>query len=282
MTAQSPATDGPIILNGFSMDAVSHVNYGLWRHPRDQTHRYNTIAYWLELARILDEGRFDTFFLADAVGLLDTYGGSAATSLRTGTQSPLSDPLLLVSALAAGTTHLGFGVTVSTTYEHPYLLARKFTTLDHLTGGRVAWNIVTSQLDSAARNLGLDTQIPHDERYERADEFLDVAYKLWEGSWEDDAVVRDRDRNVYTDPGKVHGIAHRGRHFSVPRRPPVRAELRNAPRCSYKPAARRVASTSPPNTPKWCSWPGPTPPESGATSETIRGLAAHYGRDPDS
>jgi FMN-dependent oxidoreductase (nitrilotriacetate monooxygenase family) len=210
------AATQPIILNGFSMNSVSHVNYGLWRHPRDQTHRYTTIDYWVELAQILDRGRFDTFFLADALGLLDTHGGSAAASLRTGTQSPLDDPLLLVSALAAATTDLGFGVTVSTTYEHPYLLARKFTTLDHLTGGRVAWNVVTSQLDSAARNLGLSRQIPHDERYDRADEFLDVVFKLWEGSWEDGAVVRDREAGVYTDPDKVHGIGHAGRYFSVP------------------------------------------------------------------
>ncbi|MGU3499696.1 LLM class flavin-dependent oxidoreductase [Mycobacterium sp. C31M] len=209
-------TSTPVVLNAFSMDAVSHVNYGLWRHPRDQTHRYNTIEYWTELARILDDGRFDALFIADALGLLDTYAGSAEASLRTGTQSPVSDPLLLVSAMAAVTTHLGFGVTVSTTYEHPYLLARKFSTLDHLTGGRIAWNIVTSQLESAARNLGLERQIPHDERYERAEEFLQVTYKLWEGSWEDDAVVRDRARDIYTDPAKVHGIAHRGRFFTVP------------------------------------------------------------------
>ncbi|WP_036435572.1 NtaA/DmoA family FMN-dependent monooxygenase [Mycobacterium sp. URHB0044] len=206
----------PIILNGFSMNSVSHVNYGLWRHPRDQTHRYTTIDYWVELATILDRGRFDTFFLADALGLLDTYGGTAAASLRTGTQSPVDDPLLLVAALAAATTDLGFGVTVSTTYEHPYLLARKFSTLDHLTGGRVAWNVVTSQLDSAARNLGLDRQIPHDERYDRADEFLDVVFKLWEASWEDDAVVRDPATGIYTDPSKVHAIAHHGRYFHVP------------------------------------------------------------------
>ncbi|MET4431632.1 FMN-dependent oxidoreductase (nitrilotriacetate monooxygenase family) [Mycolicibacterium sp. 624] len=213
---QDAAPTRPIILNGFSMNSVSHVNYGLWRHPRDQTHRYTTIDYWVELAQILDRGRFDTFFLADALGLLDTHGGSAAASLRTGTQSPVDDPLLLVSALAAATKDLGFGVTVSTTYEHPYLLARKFTTLDHLTGGRVAWNVVTSQLDSAARNLGLSRQIPHDERYERAEEFLDVVFKLWEGSWEDDAVVRDRANGLYTDPDKVHAIGHEGRYFSVP------------------------------------------------------------------
>lgn len=150
----------PIILNGFTMNSVSHVNYGLWQHPEDQTYRYTDLDYWLELARILDEGRFDNLFIADALGLLDVHGGSAEASLRTGTQSPLGDPLLLVSALAAATRDLGFGITVSTSYEKPYLLARKFTTLDHVTRGRIAWNVVTSQLDSAARNLGWRSSTP--------------------------------------------------------------------------------------------------------------------------
>jgi long-chain alkane monooxygenase len=274
-------TPKPIILNGFSMNSVSHVNYGLWRHPRDQTHRYTTIDYWVELATILDRGRFDTFFLADALGLLDTYGGTAAASLRTGTQSPVDDPLLLVSALAAATTNLGFGVTVSTTYEHPYLLARKFSTLDHLTRGRVAWNVVTSQLDSAARNLGLERQIPHDERYERADEFLDVAFKLWEGSWEDDAVVRDAATGVYTDPEKVHAIGHRGRYFNVPdahlsqpspQRTPLLLQAGGSPR-GQRFAARHAEVVF----------------VAGADAdgirhnvEAIRASAAEQGRDPDS
>ena len=106
---------------------------------------------------------------------------------------------------------------MSTTYESPYLLARKFSTLDHLTGGRIGWNIVTSLLDSAARNIiGRDRQIPHDERYAIAGEFLEVTYKLWEGSWEPGAVLRDRARGVYTDAAKVHPIGHEGRYFSVP------------------------------------------------------------------
>lgn len=281
MTGRSSTIDKPIILNGFSMDAVSHVNYGLWRHPRDQTHRYNTIAYWVELAQILDRGRFDTFFLADALGLLDTYGGNADASLRSGTQSPVSDPLLLVSAMAAATTHLGFGITVSTTYEHPYLLARKFTTLDHLTEGRVAWNIVTSQLDSAARNLGLERQIPHDERYERADEFLDVVYKLWETSWEDDAVVRDRERNVYTDPAKVHRIDHKGKYFTVrdahlsepsPQRTPLLLQAGGSPR-GQQFAAKHA---------EVIFVAGADAPGIRRNVESIRTLAAGYGRDPDS
>ncbi|KAF1061246.1 LLM class flavin-dependent oxidoreductase [Variovorax sp.] len=212
MSSERPS----LILNGFAMNVVGHVSAGLWRHPRDQAHRYTSLAYWTDLARLLERGGFDGLFIADAVGPLDVYGGSAAASLRTAAQSPVNDPLLLVSAMAAATRHLGFGVTVSTTYEHPYLLARKFSTLDHLTRGRVAWNVVTSMLESAARNLGLEKQIAHDERYDRADEFMDVVYKLWEGSWEDDAVVRDRATGLYTDPAKVHPIGHEGRWYRVP------------------------------------------------------------------
>lgn len=211
----------PIILNGFTMNTVNHVSYGLWRHPEDETYRHTEIAYWIELAKTLEAGGFDALFIADALGHLDVYGGNADASLQRGVQSPVNDPLLLVSAMAAQTQRLGFGVTVSTTYEQPYLLARKFTTLDHLTKRRIAWNIVTSQLDSAARNLGLDVQISHDERYEIAEEFLDVAYKLWQGSWADDAVVQDRGSalnpdGLYTDPAKVRSIAHSGRYFKVP------------------------------------------------------------------
>ncbi|WP_069263983.1 LLM class flavin-dependent oxidoreductase [Paraburkholderia nodosa] len=211
----------PIILNAFTMNTVSHLNYGLWRHPDDQTWRYTDVDYWTDLAKLLDEGGFDTLFIADALGLLDVYGGSAEASLRTGAQSPVNDPLLLVSAMAGATRQLGFGVTVSTTYEHPYLLARKFTTLDHLTKGRVAWNVVTSQLESAARNLGLKQQIAHDDRYEIADEFLEVVYKLWQHSWADDAVRREPahpafEGGVYTDPARVRAIHHHGRWFDVP------------------------------------------------------------------
>ncbi|MBO1326662.1 LLM class flavin-dependent oxidoreductase [Acetobacter sp. TBRC 12305] len=208
----------PIILNAFTMATVSHLNYGLWRHPRDRTHRYTSVEYWVELAQSLDRAGFDCLFIADALGLIDVYGGSPEASLRHGIQSPLIDPLLLVSAMAAATRHLGFGITLSTTYEHPYLAARKFSTLDHLTKGRIGWNVVTSQQDSAARNLGLGRQVPHDKRYDVADEFLQVTYKLWQASWEDDAVVRNTDLagSVYTQPEKVHSIRHEGRYFTVP------------------------------------------------------------------
>lgn len=207
----------PFILNAFAMPTVSHASFGLWHLPEDRGSEYTQLRLWTDLARLLDEGGFDGLFIADALGQLDVYGGSAAASLAGAVQAPIDDPLLAVSAMAAVTEHLGFGLTVSTTYEFPYLLARKFSTLDHLTDGRVAWNIVTSTRDSSARNiLGRDSQIPHDTRYEVADEFMDVAYKLWEGSWDEDAVVRDHERGVYTDPAKVHPIAHHGKHFTVP------------------------------------------------------------------
>lgn len=112
--------------------------------------------------------------------------------------------------MAAVTKHLSFGVTASTTYENPFLLARRFATLDHLTKGRIAWNAVTSHLESAAKNVGLETQIAHDKRYEMAEEYLTLTYKLWESSWRDDAVVKDNDTKQYTVPGRVRQINHRG------------------------------------------------------------------------
>jgi FMN-dependent oxidoreductase (nitrilotriacetate monooxygenase family) len=205
-----------IRLNGFKQATVGHAAVGTWRHPDNQSHRYDELDYWIETARLLEAGQFDGLFIADALGVLDTQGGSIAQTLKHGVQTPSIDPLLAISAMAAATRHLGFAVTLSTTYEQPYTLARKMTTLDHLTGGRIGWNIVTSALDSAARNLGLDRQIPHAERYAIAEEFLDVTYKLWESSWQDDAVVLDREAGMFADPDRVHAIGHDGKYFRVP------------------------------------------------------------------
>ncbi|MGD9695349.1 MAG: LLM class flavin-dependent oxidoreductase [Thermoleophilia bacterium] len=207
---------GIIHLNAFDMNCVGHQAPGLWRHPLDRSHRYTDIEYWTDLARLLERGRFDSVFIADVVGVYDVYGGGREAAVADAAQIPVNDPLMLVSAMGAATSHLGFAVTVSSTYEKPYLLARRLTTLDHLTKGRVGWNIVTSYLESAARNLGLDTQVGHDQRYEVAEEFLEVCYRLWEGSWEEGAVVRDRERGVFADPGRVHDIAFHGRFFDVP------------------------------------------------------------------
>ncbi|MEP6503045.1 MAG: LLM class flavin-dependent oxidoreductase [Betaproteobacteria bacterium] len=205
----------PILLNAFDMNSVGHIQHGLWTHPRDRSIDYNTLGYWTRLARTLERGLFDGLFIADIVGVYDVYQGGVDLTLRESIQLPVNDPMLLVSAMAAVTEHLGFGVTVNLGYEPPYLLARRFSTLDHLTEGRIGWNIVTGYLDSAARAMGQAAQLPHDERYDRADEYLDVLYKLWEGSWEDGAVRRDKAARVFADPARVHRIEHHGKYFDV-------------------------------------------------------------------
>ncbi|WP_417508505.1 LLM class flavin-dependent oxidoreductase [Microbacterium sp.] len=205
-----------IRFNAFDMNCVAHQSSGMWRHPLDQSARYKELAYWTELAQLLERGHFDGLFIADVLGTYDVYGGTNEAAIRHGAQVPVNDPVLLVSAMAAVTEHLGFGVTAGTAYEHPYPFARRMTTLDHLTNGRVGWNVVTGYLPSAARNMGHDDQLEHDQRYDVADEYLEVTYKLWEGSWEDDAVIRDRESGVFTDPSKVHEIGHHGEHFTVP------------------------------------------------------------------
>ncbi|MGO4783918.1 LLM class flavin-dependent oxidoreductase [Cryobacterium sp. W22_MBD10_FK3] len=205
-----------IRFNAFDMNCVAHQSSGLWRHPDDRSQSYTDLAYWTELAKLLEKGRFDGIFLADVLGTYDVYGGTNEAAIRNGAQIPVADPLLVIPAMAYVTEHLGFGVTAGTAYEHPYPFARRMSTLDHLTKGRVGWNVVTGYLPSAARNMGNEDQLEHDDRYDYADEYLEVLYKLWEGSWEDDAVVRDAESGVFTDPSKVHSIGHSGKHFQVP------------------------------------------------------------------
>lgn len=205
-----------IRLNAFAMNTVGHLSPGLWRHPRDQARRYTDIHYWIELARTLERGKIDGLFIADVLGVYDVYHGGPEHALQHAAQVPANDPLQLVPAMAAATEHLGFGVTASVSFEHPYPFARRMSTLDHLTRGRAGWNIVTSYLESGARNIGLKQQLNHEQRYALAAEYLEVCYKLWEASWEDDAVVADAERGVYADPAKVHPIAHKGAHFEVP------------------------------------------------------------------
>ena len=207
-----------IHLNAFENASPVNISSGLWRHPEDQSHRYKDIRYWIELAQMLEGAGFDSIFMADVLGMLDVYQGKPDAALRTATQVPINDPTVLVSAMAAATKHIGFAMTVSLTYEQPYAFARTMTSLDHASDGRVGWNIVTSYLDSAARNLGRGEQMSHDERYDRGDEFMEVLYKLWEGSWEDDAVVIDKAKGIYVDPAKVHAIGHQGKYFQRPRR----------------------------------------------------------------
>ena len=208
-------TPKQIRLMAFDMNTVGHIQQGLWTHPRDQSVRYRALDHWMDLARTLERGLFDGLFLADVLGVYDVYGGSPGPALRHGVQVPANDPLLLVPAMAAATRHLGFGVTVNLSYDPPFPFARRMSTLDHLTDGRIGWNIVTGYLDSAARAMGRDRQVAHDDRYDVADDYMQAVYKLWEGSWADDAVQADRAAGLYADPARVRAVQHHGPHVRM-------------------------------------------------------------------
>ena len=228
-----------IRLNAFTMNCVGHQSPGLWTHPRDRTAEYVTLGYWTDLAQVLEQGLFDGVFLADVLGVYDVYGGNADAALGRAAQVPANDPTLVIPAMAAVTQHLGFGVTVNLSYEPPFPFARRMSTLDHLTSGRIGWNIVTGYLDSAARAAGRPAQTAHDDRYDVADDYMEAVYKLWEGSWDDDAVVRDRAAGVFTRPDRVRAVRHVGPHHAMhaihlsepsPQRTPVLYQAGSSPR----------------------------------------------------
>jgi FMN-dependent oxidoreductase (nitrilotriacetate monooxygenase family) len=210
-----PLAPRQIRLNAFDMNCIGHQSPGLWTHPDDRADSYNTLEYWTNLARILERGKFDALFLADVLGIYDVYKGSPDTALEHAVQVPVNDPLMVIPPMAMVTEHLGFGVTCALSYELPYPFARRMSTLDHLTRGRIGWNIVTGYLDSAARGMGMTKQVAHDDRYDVAEDYMQATYKLWEASWEDGAVLRDRSGRRFADPDRIHRITHEGPHFRV-------------------------------------------------------------------
>jgi long-chain alkane monooxygenase len=202
-------------LNVFTECSPSPQFVGMWRTPEDRTASgYRSLSYWTSVARKLEAACVDALFFADVHGTYDVYQGSWASAVRHGVQIPSIDPTLVVAALAGATRDLGFAVTYSTTYHPPYQCARTFSSLDHLTAGRIAWNIVTSYLRSATRN-GLGDYLDHDLRYDRADEYLRVVRALWEESWDTDAVRREAETGVFADPDRVRDINHDGTWFTV-------------------------------------------------------------------
>ena len=211
--SSTPNTSKKILLNAFDMNSVGHINHGLWTHPRDESHRFNELSYWTDLAQTLEKGLFDGLFIADITGVYDVYQNGIELTLKESIQLPSHDPTTLVSAMAAVTQNLGFGITVNLSYESPYQFARRFASLDHLTQGRIGWNIVTGYLDSAERLIGQKGLKDHDLRYEQAEEFLQLCYKFWEGSWENDAVLKDKKQRIFTDPSKVHQVQHQGQFY---------------------------------------------------------------------
>lgn len=200
-------------------------SHALWRHPRTRLGGFLHAAYYQEIARTLERGRFDLAFFADRLAMSERYGSSLDTGARFGDQDATRlDPLIVAPMMAAVTTHLGLGATRSTTYHSPFSVARAFATLDHLSAGRAAWNVVTSVNEAEARNHGIDIHGEHDARYDAADEFMEVVVRLWD-SWAQDALVLDRDQGIYADPARIRhvdfqGAVHRCRGpLNVPRSP---------------------------------------------------------------
>ncbi|WP_339375808.1 LLM class flavin-dependent oxidoreductase [Calothrix sp. NIES-2098] len=201
-------------LAGFMIASQVVHSHALWRHPRTDS-GFLEAEYYQNIARVLERGKFDLLFFADVLSMPDRYGGHFEPSLKYGAQGAvILDPLLVATAMAVVTKHIGIGITRSTTYYQPYDLARAFATLDHISKGRVAWNVVTSGKDSEAQNFGIDKHLEHDTRYDRADEFIEVAFKLWD-SWEEGALVLDRENGIFADPEKVNYVQHVGNWFKV-------------------------------------------------------------------
>lgn len=204
----------PLVFNILDQPCLG-IPSGGWTHPLNRRAQITGLEYWTDLGRLADEAGFHSLFLADVLGIHNTYRDTDDVAVRWGTQFPALDPLVIAAAIVSVTRHLGLAVTASTSYGQPFDLARQLSTLDLLSNGRAGWNIVTSYLPSAAQNFGLQNQLDHDQRYEVADEFLEVCYKLWQRSWDDDAVLLNRETREYADPAKVHRIDHRGAHYSV-------------------------------------------------------------------
>ena len=194
-----------------------------WRHPRSRDDSMSA-DYYQEIARILEAGKFHIAFFDDRLAMPDMYGRDHAHTVEYGIRCVKMDPLMCLMAMGMATTKLGLASTGSTTYFNPFDLARRFATLDLMTGGRAAWNVVTSVNDGEALNMGYDEHLRHDLRYDRADEFMEVVLGHWD-SWQDGAVLVDKKTGRYADPTKVKRLDHRGQYyksrgpFTVPRSP---------------------------------------------------------------
>lgn len=209
-------------LIGFIQHGVNSHATGMWRHPRDKVNwDWTKPPYWQHMARTMERGMFDAMFIADELAPYNNYEGSSDATVKYAVQCPTHEPSTIVPIITGATQHLGVGVTLSTAFEHPYSMARRLSSLDHLSGGRVAWNVVSSYSKSEWDAYGQEMTMRSD-RYERMEEYMELCYKLWD-SWEPDAILADKNRGIFADPTKVHEVDHlgkyyrcKGRHFVAP------------------------------------------------------------------
>ena len=267
-------SDRKLRLGAFIMATGHHI--AAWRHPGSQVDSGVNIDHYIEVAKIAERGKFDQVFVADSPGL--RHKGDKESLSRQGRVSYF-EPVTLWSALAAVTKHIGFVATASTTYEDPFLLARKFASLDHISKGRAAWNVVTTGADNVHGNFGLDKHPDPEARYERAHEFIEVAKGLWD-SFEDDAFIRDPASGVYFDPDKLHTLNHTGKHFKVAgplnlERPPQGYPV-IVQAGSSEPGRELAAATAEAIFTAWTSLE-----EAQAFYRDVKGRLAKYGRRPD-
>ncbi|WP_101951856.1 LLM class flavin-dependent oxidoreductase [Mycobacterium sp. 3519A] len=191
---------------------VSSHSVGMWRHPQDKVGwDYASPPYWQHLARTLERGLFDALFLADELAPYNSFEDSSDATVRYAVQAPTHEPAALTPIITGATSYLGVGITLSTAFEHPYSMARRLSTFDHLSGGRIAWNIVGSYSPSEFAAYGQDMP-DRSIRYERIAEYVDLCCQLWD-SWQPDAVVADRHTGVYAHPEKIREVVFEGKHF---------------------------------------------------------------------
>ncbi|MDM9648707.1 LLM class flavin-dependent oxidoreductase [Rhizobium sp. S163] len=209
-------------LLGFVQHGVNSHATGMWRHPKDKVGwNFARPEYWQHMARTMERGLFDAMFIADELAPYNTHADSSDLTVKFAVQFPTHEPSTIAPIITGATKHLGVGVTLSTAFEHPYSMARRLSSLDHLSGGRIAWNIVSSYSKSEWDAYGAEMS-DRGHRYERLEEYMDLCYKLWT-SWEPDAIIADKESGIYADPEKVHEVIHdgpffksRGRHFVAP------------------------------------------------------------------
>src|SRR6201994_390834 len=199
---------GQIKFNAFMRPASIHT--GAWRYPGAWPDMNFNFAHIKECIQKLEAAKFDAFFMADHMAVLNM----PMDALKRSHTATSFEPFTLLSALSQATSHIGLVATGSTTFDEPYHIARRFASLDHISGGRAGWNIVTTSNPDAALNFGMEEHMEHDERYRRAREFYDVVTGLWD-SWADDAFIRDVDSGVFFEPDKMHVLNHKGKYFSV-------------------------------------------------------------------
>ena len=252
---------------------------GAWRHPEADLGDIFEPERYEHMARVLEAARFDGCFFADTLGLPDIYNGSFDTYLRYGGQLSYLDPMIVLPVMARATRHLGLGATLSTTFHHPYHLARILASLDHLSHGRACWNVVTSTTDFEARNFGLSDLPAKEVRYDRADEVVEACCALWD-CWQEDALVMDKESGFFIDPEKVRYADYEG-HYARTRGPLT------IPRCPQGRPVLMQAGSSPRGRDFAARWAEAIFCSSGSKKDTvefyidIKGRMARFGRTPD-